>query len=86
MKTKQTVQGLQAFAFCLVKLNSTVVFKRFKDLKDLIIKENALFVLKLYKAFQTTVRIAMISKVMIKFRSKFQLQIILQFYWTYEKN
>ena len=86
MKTKQTVQGLQAFAFCLVKLNSTVVFKRFKDLKDLIIKENALFVLKLYKAFQTTVRIVMISKVMIKFRSKFQLQIILQFYWTYEKN
>ena len=39
MKTEQTVQGLQAFAFCLVKLNSTVVFKRFEDLKDLIIKE-----------------------------------------------
>ena len=28
---------------------------------------------------------AIISKVMIKFRSKFQFQIPLQFYWTAEK-
>ena len=27
----------------------------------------------------------MISKAMIKFRSKFQFQILLQFYWTAEK-
>ena len=27
----------------------------------------------------------MISKVMIKFRSKFQFQILWQFYWTAEK-
>ena len=64
MKTEQTVQGLQAFAFCLVKLNSTVVFKRFEDLKSkknwLCLASWALFILKLYKAFQTTVRIAML--------------------------
>ena len=69
MKTEQSIQGLQEFAFCVVKVNSTVVFKHFEDLKDLIIlnilKENlshlkieslsswALFILKLYNAFQT---------------------------------
>ena len=37
LKTEQTVQGLQAFAFCVVNVNSTVVFKHFEDLKDLII-------------------------------------------------
>ena len=37
LKTKQAVQGLQAFAFCVVNLNSTVVFKHFENLKDLII-------------------------------------------------
>ena len=36
-KTEQAVQGLSAFAFCVVNLNSTVVFKRFEDLKDIII-------------------------------------------------
>ena len=44
-----------------------------------------LFILKLYKAFQTTVQIAIISKVMIKFRLKFQFQTPLQFYRTVEK-
>ena len=39
----------------------------------------------MYKAFQTTVQIAVISNVMIKFRSKFQFQISLQFYRTVEK-
>ena len=33
-KTEQAVQGLQAFAFCVVNVNSTVVFKHFEDLKD----------------------------------------------------
>ena len=37
LKTEQAVQGLQAFAFCVVNVNSTVVFKHFEDLKDLII-------------------------------------------------
>ena len=37
MKTEQAVQGLLAFAFCVVSVNSTVVFKHFEDLKDLII-------------------------------------------------
>ena len=37
MKTEQAVQGLQAFAFCVVNLNSAVVFKVFEDIKDLII-------------------------------------------------
>ena len=37
LKTEQAVQGLQAFAFCLVNVNSTVVFKHSENLKDLII-------------------------------------------------
>ena len=36
-KTEQPVQRLQAFAFCVVNVNSTVVLKYFEDLKDLII-------------------------------------------------
>ena len=36
-KTEQTVQGLQAFAFNVANVNSTVVFKHFEYLKDLII-------------------------------------------------
>ena len=35
--TEQAVQGLQAFAFCVVNVNSTIVLKHFEDLKDLII-------------------------------------------------
>ena len=37
MKTKQVFQGLQASEFCVVNVNSTVVFKHFEDLKNLII-------------------------------------------------
>ena len=29
LKTEQAVQGLQAFTFCVVKVNSTVVLKHF---------------------------------------------------------
>ena len=36
-QTQQAVQGLQAFVFCIVSVNSTVVFKHFEDLKNLII-------------------------------------------------
>ena len=60
LKTEQAVQGLQAFAFCVVNVNSTVVFKHFEDLKDLIILNIS--------------QVKMISKVVIKFRSKFQFQ------------
>ena len=35
--TEQAVQGLQAFVFYVVKVNSAVVFKHFENLKDLII-------------------------------------------------
>ena len=92
----EAVQELEAIALCVAIVNSTVVFKHFEDLKDLIIwkilKEKlvmsyllVLFILKFCKAFQTTLQAAIISKVMIKFRSKFQFQIPLQFYWTVEK-
>ena len=44
LKTEQAVQGLQAFAFCVVNVNSSIRFKHFENLKDLIIlnilKEN----------------------------------------------
>ena len=64
LKSEQAVEELQAFAFGVVKVNSAVVFKHFEDLKDLISwtfwKKNwlclafwALFILKLYKTFQT---------------------------------
>ena len=71
MKTEQPVQGLQAFAFCVVNVNSTVGFKNFEDLKDLINLSIG--------------KVKMIGNVMIKFRSKFQFQIPLQFYRTVEK-
>ena len=62
-KTEQAVQELQEFAFWVVNVNSTVVFKHTEDLKDLnilnILKEKLVmscilgsFILKLYKAFQ----------------------------------
>ena len=35
-ETEQTIQGLQAIAFYVVNVNSTIVFKHFEDLKDLI--------------------------------------------------
>ena len=37
LKTEQAVQGLQTFSFCVVNINSTVVFKHYEDLKDFII-------------------------------------------------
>ena len=92
MKTKQTVLALKVFAFYEVNVNSSVVFKHFGDLKDLIIlkilKERLVmsfrlgsFILKLYKAFpNSTVQIAMISKTMLKFQSKFQFKISVQLY------
>ena len=57
-------KGPQVFAFCVVQVDSAVVFKNFEHPKDLIIlniwRENwlwvacrALFILKLCKAFQT---------------------------------
>ena len=46
-KTEQAVEGLQAFAFYVVNVNSTAIFKHFEELKDLIIlnilKENWLY-------------------------------------------
>ena len=59
LKTEQAVQKLQAFAFCVVSVNSTVVLKHLEDLKGLIIwnilKEKLVmscllgsFILKLY--------------------------------------
>ena len=97
LKTEQAVQGLQTFAFCIVNVNSAVVFKHFEDLKDLIIlkilKERLVmsfrlgsFILKLYKAFpNSTVQIAMIRKAMLKFQSKFQFKISVQLYKKVEK-
>ena len=37
LKTEQVVQELLAFAFSVVNINSSVVFKHFEDLKDLIL-------------------------------------------------
>ena len=37
MKTEQAVKRLQVFPDCVVNVNSTFVFRHFKDLKDLII-------------------------------------------------
>ena len=37
LKTEQAVQGLQAFAFCVVNANSAFIFQHFEDVKDLII-------------------------------------------------
>ena len=72
--------------FCVVNVNSAVLFKHFEYLQDLsFLASWALFILKLYKAFQTTLQIAMISKSMTVFRSKFQFQIPLRFYRTVEK-
>ena len=36
-KAEQADQGLKAFAFCEVNLNSTVAFEHFEDLKNLIV-------------------------------------------------
>ena len=36
-KKEQAVKGLQTFAFCVVNVNSTVIFEHFEDLEDPII-------------------------------------------------
>ena len=81
---------LQAFAFCVANFYSTVVCKHFEDLKDLIILSMlkklvfswllGFFYLNIVYSFSnSTLQIAMISKAMIKFRSKFQFQILYNF-------
>ena len=56
LKIEQAVQGLKPFSFCVVNVNSAVAFKHFEDLKDLKILNIS--------------KVKMITKVMIKFRSK----------------
>ena len=83
LETEQAVQGPQVFAFWVVNVNSTVVFKHFDDVRDFIflnILKQKLVVSYLLASF-----LAMISKVMIEFRSKFQFRIPLQFQRTVEK-
>ena len=86
MKTEQAVQELQALAFCIVNVNSSVVLKHFEYVKDLIIfsiLKEKLVMPCLLGSFWTTVKIiAMISKGIIKFGSKFQFQIPLKIYTT----
>ena len=90
-KIYTTIEFLHIQISLCIKFHFEHVFKHFEDLKNIIMLDIlkkkwlclaswALFILKLYKAFQTTVQIAM-----IKFRSKFQFQIPLQFYRTVEK-
>ena len=69
----------------ILKISKISLFWTFWKKNWLCLASWALFILKLYKVFQNTVQIAMISKVMIKFWSKFQFQIPLQFYRTVEK-
>ena len=68
LKTEQAVHRLQAFAFCVVNVNSTVTFEHLKISKIslfwtfwmrncwncLSLASWALFIFKLYKDFQTT--------------------------------
>ena len=66
-----------------MKISKITLFWTFWKKDWLCLASWALFILKLYKAFKQ--QIAMISKVMIKFRSKFKFKIPLQFYRTVEK-
>ena len=68
-----------------LKISKISLFWTFSKKNWLCLASCALFILKLYKAFQTTVQIAMTVTVKIKFRSKFLFEIPLQFYWTVEK-
>ena len=77
--------SIQLLFLKILKISKISFFWTFWKKNWLCLASCALFILKLYKAFQTTVQVAMISKVMIKFRSKFQFQIPLQFYRTVEK-
>ena len=59
VETEQAVKRLQTFAFCVVNVNSTVVFEHLiilNILKDKFLSSWALFILKLYKVFQTALR------------------------------
>ena len=52
--TQQATQGLQAYAFYVVNVNSTVAFEHFEDLKNLIILnilKEKLFVFYLVTSF-----------------------------------
>ena len=69
----------------ILKISKISLFWTFWKKNWLRFASWALFILKLYKAFQATVQIAMTSKVMIKFRSKLQFQFFLQFYRTVEE-
>ena len=83
--------------FFVVNINATVVFEDIEDFKNLIIlkilKEKLVmscllgsFYFKIVSSFSnSTVQVAVISKAMVKFRSKFQFRIPLQFYRTAEK-
>ena len=52
-KTEQAVLGPQGFAFSVVNFNSIVVFEHFeKEIGYLL--PPGLFILKLYRAFETT--------------------------------
>ena len=64
-----------------LKISKISLFWKFWKKSWLCLASWALFILKLYKAFQTAVQIAIVIKVMIKFWAKFQFQIPLQFYW-----
>ena len=77
METEQAVQGPQVFAFWVVNVNSAVVFKHFDDVRGFIFLN--ILKQKLVVSYLLTSFLAMISKVMIEFRSKFQFQIPLQF-------
>ena len=77
METEQAVQGPQAFAFRVVNVNSTVVFKHFDDVRGFIFLN--ILKQKLVVSCLLTSFLAMISKFMTEFRSKFQFQIPLQF-------
>ena len=77
METEQAVQGPQAFAFRVVNVNSTVVFKHFDDVRGFIFLN--ILKQKLVVSCLLTSFLAMIGKFMTEFRSKFQFQIPLQF-------
>ena len=68
---------------------SKISFWTFWKINWLFLASWALFTLNLYKAFKSfqnsTAQIAMISKAMTNFWSKFQIQILSHFYWRHKK-
>ena len=69
----------------MLKISKISLLWKFWKKNWLCLASWALFILKLYKAFQTTVQITMVIKVIIKVWSKFQSQIPLQIYWKLQK-